>query len=278
MSLERTLAKHALTEYPSRAALVLERIGAGEASGVLEGASPASIAAIAERWSPQYAARALGQLSAQTVARVLESMTLEAAVRLLRRADEAAREKILREVQPARARTMSELVGFPEGSAGSLMDPDVLALPEEFTAGEAMQRIRQVPEHARYNLYVVSQSQRLTGTLNLRELLLAREEERLSEIMVPDPYRLVYSADRTTVLTHPGWKVAHALPVVDEENAYLGAIRYRTLRDLERELIDTRQQDVDTSSAIAEVIGAAAGGLFEAVTGSIRTREGRHDG
>lgn len=277
MTLLRNLADCVLQEAPNRAAVVLERLGEEEAITLLKRAKLSSVASIVERLSPQFAAAVLGQLRPERVAKILESLQLDTAVRLLRRADVASHEAILEQLRPKRARGMRALLRFREGTAGALMDPDVLALPQDLTAREALQRVRAAAENARYNLYVVDQSQRLTGTLNLRELLIARGPRPLSDVMVRDPYRVRATDDRTTVLAHRGWKVAHALPVVDDEDGYLGAIRYRTLRELERELIATKSLDLDTSAAFAEVISAAAGGLLDAV-GGVAAHRGERDG
>jgi magnesium transporter len=154
------------------------------------------------------------------------------------------------------------------------MDPEVLALPADVSAGEALDRIRAVPEHARYNVYVVDRDQRLVGVVNLRELLLARPPDRLDDLMVRKPLHLPAMASRADVLAHPGWKEVHALPVVDEQGAYLGAIRYRTLRRLEEELLQRPGEDGDATAALGQLFATAATGLLEALTGPATTKTG----
>jgi Mg/Co/Ni transporter MgtE len=137
--------------------------------------------------------------------------------------------------------------------------------------------VRKTAELARYNLYVVDQGGRLVGALNLRELLLARSRTLLSDLMVRDPHRVQGKADRATVLTHPGWKEVHALPVVDADETYLGAIRYRTLRELEEELLAPRDRDMDTGAAFGQVIAAVAEGVLDALGGASGPRGGVDD-
>jgi magnesium transporter len=145
------------------------------------------------------------------------------------------------------------------------MDPEVLALPLDLTAGEALARVREQPEQARYNLYVVDGEQRLVGALNLRELLVADPSDRLADLMASEPLRLVATADRALVVSHPGWRRVHALPVVDEDDRYLGALRYHTLRELEEELLRGRHEDRSTADALGDLFAAGAAGLLEAL-------------
>ena len=156
------------------------------------------------------------------------------------------------------------------------MDPDVLAFPVGLSAEAALQRIRGAPELARYNLYVVDTDQRLVGALTLRELLLADGSASLGELMVRDPLRVVASADRASVVSHPGWKKVHALPVVDEDGAFLGAIRYRVLRQLEEQLLARSHEDADAGLALGQLIAAGARGILDSVSGPSEAR--RDDG
>lgn len=275
MTLVRELARHALERHPDRATLVLERLDEADTIALLERGSLASAAAVVARLSPPYAAAVLHGVKAERAARMLDALPVVIATRVVRRADLDHQQAILERVDAKRARSMRALLRFREGSAGALMDPDVPALPRELSAREALQRLRKSPELARSTLYVVDQTQCLVGALNLRELLVARGRLPLSDLMSRDPHRVRASADRVAVLAHPGWKQVHALPVVDDGDAYLGAIRYRVLRQLEEDQRATRTDDIETSAAFGQVIAAAARGLLDALSGSAELEPGR---
>ncbi len=154
------------------------------------------------------------------------------------------------------------------------MDPEVLALPSDLTARSALQRVREAASFARYNLYVVDREQRLVGVLNLRELLRARAGDLLSELMVRDPMRITAAADRATLLAHPAWQRVASLPVVDDDGRYLGAVRYRTLRELENEILPKRRDD-DTGAALGTLLTVGAAAVLEAIRGADR-EDGNH--
>lgn len=269
MSLESHLAQALVREHPARAAGVLERLGVEEAARALSRPDAAEAAAVLQRMSPQFAAAVLEALGVERSAELLESLPLDVASRLGRRLDGEGREAVLGRLSAQRVRAVRALLRFPENTAGALMDPNVLALPEDLTAKEAFERVRETPEHARYNVYVVDRDQKLVGAVNLRELFLARPRARLADLMAREPLRLQARDDRTLIVTHPGWREVHALPVVDETGAYLGAVRYRTLRVLEAELFGARAKDEDTQAALGQLFAAGAGALLDALASPI---------
>jgi magnesium transporter len=206
---------------------------------------------------------------------VLETLDPDVASRLARRVAEERRHTVFATLPPRVARRLETLVRFPENTAGALMDPEVLALAEDMTVEEAHARVREVPDQTRYNLYIVDRSQVLVGVVTLRELLIAPADKPLAEIMVRNPMCLRYDAERAAVISHTGWKRVHSLPVVDERGCYLGAVRYRTLRHLEEELLGAALSDANTTEALGEVFASGALGVLDALTGAAATRKDR---
>lgn len=278
MAIERELANRILELHPARAAAVLERLPVEEVQRLLE-ALPARRGATVLRHLASAATTAvLTRLSPARAGDLLASLDPGEGALLLRRLDEPARDSILAAMPEAPARSIGSLLRFPQSSAGGLADPNALALPEDLTADEALEAVRRSAEHARYNLYVVDRAQRLVGVLNLRELLMTPGETRLGDAMQPSPHRLRADADLGTVIHHPGWLAVHALPVVDDRGVYVGVIRYKTLRALERRDAD-RIGEVEAAHALGELFATAAGGLLDALVGPPgQSTEGRAHG
>jgi Mg/Co/Ni transporter MgtE len=265
MSLESRLASDLIRRHPGRAASVLERTGVAEGVHALGRAPTAEAAAVLSRLSPHRAVDILDGLSDEQVARLLEAVPIAVASRLARRLRPARTEAVIDAMGASRARGVRSLIRFPEHSAGALMDPAVLAVPEDLTAREALGRVREAADRARYNVYAIDAEQRLVGVVNLRELFLAKPNTKLQDLMVRNPIALPAIADRIAVVSHPGWKEVHSLPVVDEDGAYLGAVRYRTLRELEELLFRGGRRDADAGAALGDLFAAGASGLLGAM-------------
>ena len=274
MSLESRIARELVDQHPDRTAVTLDRHGVPDTIAMLTSVHAKAAAEVLARLSLHHATDVLAAFAPEAAAELVDALDLDVAARLARRIPEDRREALLAELPAARRRTLQTLLGFAENTAGALMDPAVLALPSDLDVAGALERVRTVPEQARYNLYVVDREHRLVGVVNLRELLLAPGDAELVDVMVPQPARLNAGADRAQVVSHPGWREVHSIPVVDEHGAYLGAVRYRTLRQLEHELLRGAGGDASASDALGDLFATGAAAVVDALAGSTGGEDG----
>ena len=235
MTLEDRLATAFLAAHPLDAAPAVERLPPAEAVPTRAGA-PAHVAAgVLRHMAPPAAVDCLEGLGPAAAAPVIAALSLDDAALLLRRLPEPVLGATLERLSPDAATALGTVLRHPPHTAGALMDPRVLAAPDDVTVGEAFARIRQSPRHVLYYLYVVDRAGRLAGVLNLRELMLAPADATLDAVMRPATARLSALDGIGAVVVHPGWRALHALPVVDAGGRFVGAIRYETLRKLDAE-------------------------------------------
>ena len=272
MDLKTRLASDLVAAHPLEAAQVLERLPTRDVAALLARLEFELGARALQQMALYRGTAVLSELPEATASEVVGRLPMEIAALLLRSLDAAARERLLAALSTRRARDLRSVLGFPEGTAGSLMDPEVLALPQDLTAKEVLVRVREAAGHARYNVYVVDRDQVLVGVINLRELLMARPGDLLSSLMQTAVHRLAARADRHTVVSHPGWRAVHALPVVDERGRYLGAVRYRTLRRLEEGLRGAQSEEGATARALGGLFRAGASAMLEAMVASTPDR------
>ena len=266
MSLESRIARELVDQHPDRAAVTLDRHGVPDTIAMLTSVHAKAAAEVLARLSLHHATDVLAAFAPEAAAELVDALDLDVAARLARRIPEDRREALLAELPAARRRTLQTLLGFAENTAGALMDPAVLALPSDLDVAGALERVRTVPEQAREH--------RLVGVVNLRELLLAPGDAELVDVMVPQPARLNAGADRAQVVSHPGWREVHSIPVVDEHGAYLGAVRYRTLRQLEHELLRGAGGDASASDALGDLFATGAAAVVDALAGSTGGEDG----
>jgi magnesium transporter len=268
MDLESILAGDLLLEHPVAAAQAFEQLPARDVAGLLAEIEIEVGAGALRHMATHSAAAVVAELEPGRAVELCTRMTVESAALILRRLEPSLRDRLLAELPGRRARDLASVLGFPEGTAGSLMDPEVLALPHDLSAREAVERVREAAGNARYNLYVVDREQRLVGVINLRELLMARAEEPIASLMKTAVHKLAARADRHAVVTNPGWRVVHSLPVVDTDGCYVGAVRYRTLRTLEQGVAEGSVDDAITARALGGLFHAGASAVLEAIVES----------
>jgi magnesium transporter len=162
----------------------------------------------------------------ERVAEILNQMSPDDRMELFDELPAKIVKKFLGLLNPEQRNIVATMLGYPENSAGRIMNPHMVDLKEYYTVEQSLQRIRQLspPEELAYTAYVIDAERHLLGRVTLRELVLAKPETVIRDIMKKD---IVY------VFTHDDQEKAAqiiqkydllAVPVVDSEKRLVGVI------------------------------------------------------
>lgn len=267
---ERRLAQTLMEERPSDAAAAIEGLPPREAGLLLTEVSAGDAAAILGWMVPADAAAALGRMPLDASRDCVTALSARSAAAILRRSEPAVRERLLEALPSGFGAALQSLLTYPDATAGALMDPEVLTLPVDVDVREARGRVMKHASEAHYNLYVIERGGRLAGVLNLRELFAGDERQTVAALMNEATHRIHARADRLEVITHGGWKHVHSLPVVDEEERFLGAIRFRTLREVEEEVFRRAPgEGASAGRALGELYWTGLSGMLDAIVAAV---------
>jgi magnesium transporter len=270
MDSERLLITEFMDEHPSDAARILERFPADEAAALLGEIPAQSAGEVLRRMSAFGASTAIAAMDPKPAATLVAQIPLQDASSLLRRLEPDVRDSVVSAMPDEMRENIGRLLRYPEGTAGALMDPFVLVLPEDLTVGEALSRTRRRARHVYFYVYVTDRSHRLAGVLDLRELLLADASDTLASVMRADLTKVRADTDIATIEAHPGWQEYDALPVVDEHGVFVGAIRHRVVRRMQSG--DVRSGAAgETMLSLAELYWIGIGGMLRGLTGAVAT-------
>lgn len=235
MESELQLSDIFIITHPDEAARILERFDPGEIAEVLTRLEVGEAGAAAlQQMTPTVSAEVLGRLDPDTAEKMISGLPLQIAAALLRRLESDHRDRVLSSLSKELNGSLRLLLRCPENTAGALMNPRALVLPVEVRVNEAIEAVRRSPHHALHYLYIVNGDHRLVGVVTLRELMDAGVDEPLESIMQFPVETLSVHADRAAIISHPGWRNYHKLPVCDDGGVFAGVIGYKTLRGLER--------------------------------------------
>jgi len=216
-----------------------------EAVKQLETSTTADIAALLAAFTAQDAAPLLEQFSSYQAALILLLLPQDQAIEILTVLPTHAAIGILRqfeqEVQGDLFARLDQTVGpglrlsaaYPESTAASLADPRVVTLPPDIPVSAALERIKHDPKRATYYQYVVERDGVLVGLVTTKELVVADPDELVATIMRDQIETVSAEATEEELLQDPNWRLYHTLPVIDRQRHFLGALRYRTLRQIE---------------------------------------------
>lgn len=214
-----------LTDYPLEAARALEAQSAEATIQVLQARSPAALLRCWQALSPDRAADVLDALPAGSAQHLLSGSDPQISVAALSHLAPARQEQLLAALPDTVSRELRELMQYPRGTAGSLMDPRMATLGAALTVAEAIDRLRSIRQHGLRELFVVDERMNLVGQIDVSDLLLAGRERPIREI--------TRAIDLVVRDSDPVARVAEAmqqqpldvLPVVGEQGRFRGAIR-----------------------------------------------------
>lgn len=120
--------------------------------------------------------------------RLLAAMSVDRAADLLRDLDEPARSELLGNLAAPLRATLLSILGYPEGSAASIMTTEYVSVPSTWTVGQTLDYIRKV-ERTRetvYAIYVVDpKTNVLLRATGLRRLIVGERDDLVMDI-APD--------------------------------------------------------------------------------------------
>lgn len=222
--------------HPQDAARVIENSDSSEAAAIIAHAEPEASTAVLGSLTPEFAASVLRQMDSGTAPRLLQMLEPARGAALLSRLDDEPREALLSGMEPVTAKALRELMAFPPGSAGSLMDTRVHTFRPDATVGLAIQRLRGSGRRI-HDVFIVGPEGRLTGMIPIESLAVADHDEQLSNLARGAPVSVLNTAGQEEVAEILEQQRLLSLPVVDFDGRIVGVIRHQALVEiLEKEV------------------------------------------
>lgn len=145
---------------------------------------------------------------------IIEEMPANVVKRILKFADTDTRKQI------------NELLNYPEDSAGSIMTTEYVTLRPTMTVEDAITRIRRtgIDKETIYTCYVTSKDRVILGVVTVKDLLVADDDEFVSDIMDTKVIFATHDEDKEDVAREMAKYDFLAMPVVDKEKRLVGIV------------------------------------------------------
>src|ERR1035438_650834 len=182
----------------------------------------------------------LEELEPETVAEGVRELQSDDAVELLEGLDEEEQEEILEKLPPSERDALERSLDYPENSAGRRMQTEFIAVPPDWTVGQAIDYMRDTPNlpDRFYEIYAVDKAQRWHGAVSLDALLRSRRPVPLSDLIDEDRRRVSVMDDQEEVARLFGTYNLVAAPVLDTESRLVGVITVDDVVDVIEEEAD----------------------------------------
>jgi len=242
---------------------LLEPLHAADVADLIEQISQPEREALVELWGEDIDGEVLSELDeaireplieslpASVLAEAVRELESDDVVDLVEDLEVEQQTRILDALEDADRFTVESALSFPEYSAGRLMQRELIAVPEDWSVGQAIDYIRNhedLPDQF-YHVILVSPAMKPVGYVALGRVLSSRRDMALMD--------LIESSFRTLKVTDPESDVAYqfnhyhliSAPVVDENGRLVGMI---TIDDAMEVLDEEHEEDMLRMAGVDE--------------------------
>ena len=195
----------------------------------------------------------LSDLTAKEIAEgVIDNLESDDAADVIGKLSENKKEEVLALIEDIeRASDISDLLTYPEDTAGGLMAKELIKVNENWTTIQCLKEMRKQAEEVKavYTIYVVDDNEKLLGILSLRKLLLIEKATAIKDIIFTEIISVKATEEDENVANIMNKYDLIALPVVDELNRLIGRITIDDVMDVVKE---EAEKDYQMASGISE--------------------------
>jgi magnesium transporter len=207
----------------------------------------------------------LAGMSVGAVADVVTQLDTDDAVALIEDLDDVEAERVLSALAPEDRADIETALGYPEESAGRLMQRELVAVPEDVTVGEVMTLIRATIDPATdfWEIFVVDAARHPVGTMRLSWLLTTPTDIAVADVMQREQTLIPVAMDQEEVALQFQKYALISAAVVDEAGRLVGVI---TVDDIVHIIQEEAGEDA------LKLSGAGDGDINEPIFETYKTR------
>ena len=222
---------------------------------LLEQLQVENAADIFERLDEHDQAAFLERFGTHRLAAIVTEMEPDEATDLLEALPDLTADQLLGEmgeIDPEAAAEVEDLLQWEDDTAGGLMTTEYFAIKDSLSVADTIQEIRNQGEEAEtvYYIYCIDDSDRLTGVVSLRDLILADAATAINEVMTSNVMTVEPRMDQEDVARTLRKYDFTALPVADENRVLLGVI---TVDDVIDVLTEEQTEDLQRLAAVGPI-------------------------
>lgn len=225
--------------------------------------------------------RVLKNLSAKEIAEEVEELDTDDAADMIAELPESRQHEVISKIEDEEHKEeIKELLKYEEGTAGALMAKELVKVYETWTVAGCLRRIRgQAKEVTRvHSIYVVTKDEKLIGRLSLKDLIVAKSDQKIADIYISNVDYVNVNEDAEEIAKIMAKYDLEAIPVIesDENKVLLGRITIDDIVDVLKEEAERDYQmaagitaDVDSDDSIFELTRARLPWLFLGLIGGV---------
>ena len=189
---------------------------------------------IFEYTDEENAAEYLNEMDVKKAAAILSRMETDALADVLNKVEKTKKKILIDLLEPEVRRDVEMIASFDEDEIGSRMTTNYIVITDKLTVKQAMSSlIEQAAKNDNIStIFVVTEQQKFYGAINLKELIIARRDDLLENLVVTS-YPYVYAEENIDECIEELKDYSEdSIPVLDNDNQLLGVITSASIIDL----------------------------------------------
>lgn len=224
-----------LMHYPIEASTSLESLSPDDVVKVITGLPIVAILPSIIKLSDDMLIEVCKKIELDYSRKIISELPVEKIHRILSGLDTKIKKPILQSLPASKRKEINELEKYPPGSAGSLMDTNIIQFTPDMSVGEAIKKIKARKKRGIRLIFVSDENKKLHSMASTQQLIMAEENQRLSDITRPIP-AFVNDIDRQDEIVKKleEFKLTD-IPVIDIHHRFVGIVQHHTLIKAARE-------------------------------------------
>lgn len=171
------------------------------------------------------------------LADIVSYMSHDERVDFIKKLPEEKALNLMPAIAQAEREDIRKLASYPEGTAGAVMTSDYARLSPNHTVEDAIATLRrEAPDRETiYYAYVIDGNRKLAGFVSLKDLIVARSNQKVEDIMHPEVIFAHVDEDQEEVARKIEKYDLIAIPVVDGGGLLVGIVTHDDAFDILRE-------------------------------------------
>mgnify|MGYP002630256043 CR=1 FL=1 len=209
-------------------------------------------AEVLECIQPELQASLIHGLGSKRAAPIVAEMSSDDRADMVGDLPQPLADALLDHMDPEAAEEVRRLVAYEDDTVGSVMATDLLEATLDMSVGQVIERVRMFGEESEtvYYVYVVTSTGKLVGVVSLRELILARPDQSIADIMRNDVISVQVTGDQEEAARIIEHYDLIAVPVVDVGGTLLGLV---TVDDVMDVLQEEATEDMHRMAAVQPI-------------------------
>ena len=226
--------------HPVDLADILEELDSSQRVVLLEGLDTEHASDTLEEVDPAVQREIVFSLSKERVAQLIGDMTPGQAADIVSVLPGDQKRTILRLLEPTMVAKIEEIMEQQDTTILNFATPNFFKCPPEMLVGQARARFRQEAKSMDVVMYfyIVDESDRVLGVIDIRDMFAAEDERLLKDLMVESVISLPASGtmkQAADMFLRYGFR---ALPITGENDVVLGVVPYRDVMNLKHRILD----------------------------------------